>query len=120
MVQSPELGVDAVFVDMTGSAGKSLRSLHHWTVDRFGLAGGEAVRIARRPVTSVGKVVCFSIFLNLEILFFQIYHCKELSFLFSKLERMITKHDDAKCVNKAVAVMSVKLLCCMQSGFEVK
>ena len=61
---------------------------------------------------SVGKVVCFSIFLNLEILFFQIYHCKELSFLFSKLERMITKHDDAKCVNKA--------LCCMQSGFEVK
>ena len=61
---------------------------------------------------SVGKVVCFSIFLNLEILFFQIYHCKELSFLFSKLERMITKHDDTKCVNKA--------LCCMQSGFEVK
>ena len=63
-------------------------------------------------IGSVGKVVCFSIFFNLEILFFQIYHCKELSFLFSKLERMITKHDDAKCVNKA--------LCCMQSGFEVK
>ena len=63
-------------------------------------------------VSSVGKVVCFSIFLNLEILFSKFITVKNEVFLFSKLERMITKHDDAKCVNKA--------LCCMQSGFEVK